>query len=33
MKNVVTKTHNKSLHWIFIPLRSIKTCEFKRSLQ
>ncbi len=25
------KAHNKSLHWIFIPLRSIKTSEFNRS--
>ncbi len=23
-------THNKSLHWIFTPLRSVKTSEFKR---
>ena len=22
--------HNKSLHWIFTPLRSVKTSEFKR---
>lgn len=26
------KTHNKSLHWIFTPLRSVKTSEFNRSL-
>ncbi len=24
------KTHNKSLHWIFTPLRSVKTSEFNR---
>ncbi|MEE8596899.1 MAG: hypothetical protein V3T09_03720 [bacterium] len=22
--------HNKSLHWVFTPLRSVKTSEFKR---
>ena len=22
--------HNKSLHWIFTPLRSVKTSELKR---
>ena len=22
--------HNKSLHWIFTPLRCVKTSEFKR---
>ena len=27
------KTHNKSLHWIFTPLRSVKTSEFKRYRQ
>ncbi len=26
------KTHNKSLHWIFTPLRSVKTSEFKRYI-
>lgn len=30
MKFVFVKTHNKSLHWIFTPLRSVKTSEFKR---
>ena len=25
------KTHNKSLHWIFTPLRSLKTSDFKRN--
>ena len=24
------ETHNKSLHWIFTPLRFVKTSEFKR---
>ena len=24
------KTHNESLHWIFTPLRSVKTSEFSR---
>jgi len=24
------KTHNKSLHWIFTPLRCVKTSEFRR---
>jgi hypothetical protein len=24
------KTHNESLHWIFTPLRCVKTSEFKR---
>ena len=24
------KTHNKSLHWIFTPLRFMKTSELKR---
>lgn len=27
------KTQNKSLHWIFTPLRCVKTSEFKCSLQ
>ncbi len=26
------KAHNKSLHWIFTPLRCAKTSEFKRSV-
>jgi len=30
MKTVTT--HNKSLHWIFTPLRSIKTSEFSRYM-
>ena len=25
------RAHNKSLHWIFTPLRSVKTSEFGRS--
>jgi len=24
--------YNKSLHWIFTPLRSVKTSEFSRSM-
>ena len=24
------QTHNKALHWIFTPLRYVKTSEFKR---
>ncbi len=28
--NEVVKTHNKSLHWIFTPLRYVKTSEFNR---
>jgi len=26
----VAASSNKSLHWIFTPLRSVKTSEFKR---
>ncbi len=25
------KNHNKSLHWIYTPLRCVKTSEFRRS--
>jgi 2-phosphoglycerate kinase len=28
----VAPAHNKSLHWIFTPLRSLKTSEFRRYL-
>jgi len=27
------EAHNKSLHWIFTPLRSVKTSEFRRYVQ
>ena len=31
MKELKAKNmHNESLHWIFTPLRSVKTTEFKR---
>jgi len=30
MKHLDRKGANKSLHWIFTPLRSVKTSEFKR---
>jgi len=31
IKHESARTHNKSLHWIFIPLRCIKTSEFSRK--
>ena len=30
MNDIEKEAHNKSLHWIFTSLRSVKTSEFKR---